>query len=432
MLSLIFPSLFPRSIIDFIESRVYSIKYGEYIRYLIMYKDGRFTQHPRFRYVIYNTIKRRQTRKKAKFFLKHNPQYANISTEELTTTLATKQDLTSRALLSTISAFTNTIRRTRLYQIGKRSQLKAYIRALRILVLFLTYSTANNQQYLLYKYIPTQLEGSLYNQAKLRRNNLRDNPYITIYYFYRRFTLFQKIFVYKKFNVVDYQNRYEFQARSSSYNYGLVQVRHDRDPTILPLLSTSTKEEYNDIATFQGNYISIINPNLDRIQPKVSEILTLSITPNKIENSLYYLIIILNRVQRYATYSKTYYLRQRYSSSKICRFKFPRALQEAILVIKKNLNRYLIFYSIRNNTRINYYNRSNTIGQLRNTNINTTTSIDIVTKYLSKYVTKVEERSQTIYDIYKLVLLKISDRAPILSLVAKVLNRLISERDVST
>lgn len=89
-----------------------------------------------------------------------------------------------------------------------------------------------------------------------------------------------------------------------------------------------------------------------------------------------------------------------------------------------------MFYAQRNDTLINLYNRTNSIGQLRNIDINAYTSSNQVAEYLAKYVTKVEERTKTMYELCQLVILKISTNTPILSLVAKVLNKLIRERDV--
>ena len=59
LLSLLFPSLFPRSEAEFITPRIRTIFYSNYIKHLFKYYDGRFTRYPRFRYVVFNTIIRK-------------------------------------------------------------------------------------------------------------------------------------------------------------------------------------------------------------------------------------------------------------------------------------------------------------------------------------------------------------------------------------
>jgi ATP-dependent DNA helicase PIF1 len=55
----------------------------------------------------------------------------------------------------------------------------------------------------------------------LSRRLLRDNPHIAAWHFYRRFALFRDIVLKKKFNVIDYWVRYEWQGRGSSHCHGL-------------------------------------------------------------------------------------------------------------------------------------------------------------------------------------------------------------------
>lgn len=59
-LSLAFPSLFPYGRAEYITPRPREVKFTDYVRHLMLYKDMRFAQHPRFRYVAFNTIMRHQ------------------------------------------------------------------------------------------------------------------------------------------------------------------------------------------------------------------------------------------------------------------------------------------------------------------------------------------------------------------------------------
>ena len=58
LLSLAFPTLFPNGDAEYITPRIRNVPYPDYIQHLMKYQDGRFARHPRFRYVVFNTIMR--------------------------------------------------------------------------------------------------------------------------------------------------------------------------------------------------------------------------------------------------------------------------------------------------------------------------------------------------------------------------------------
>jgi hypothetical protein len=70
LLSWAFPTLYPQGRAEFVESRLRDVNYPEYIRHLLLHKDRRFAQHPRWRYVAFNTLKRKQVNTKAGFFVR--------------------------------------------------------------------------------------------------------------------------------------------------------------------------------------------------------------------------------------------------------------------------------------------------------------------------------------------------------------------------
>jgi len=53
-----FPTLFPTCKADFHEKRKVDISAAEYFKHLMRYHDGRFAQHPRFRYFAWNSLLR--------------------------------------------------------------------------------------------------------------------------------------------------------------------------------------------------------------------------------------------------------------------------------------------------------------------------------------------------------------------------------------
>jgi len=56
--SLAFPTLFPDGKAEFITPRLREVRLRDYVRHLLLYKDSRFAQHSRFRYVAFNIMMR--------------------------------------------------------------------------------------------------------------------------------------------------------------------------------------------------------------------------------------------------------------------------------------------------------------------------------------------------------------------------------------
>src|SRR2546429_600446 len=70
LLSWAFPTLFPRGDAEFVTPRLRDIPYPMFAKHSLLYKDGRFAQHPRFRYVVFNTIMRKQVNTCSGFFVR--------------------------------------------------------------------------------------------------------------------------------------------------------------------------------------------------------------------------------------------------------------------------------------------------------------------------------------------------------------------------
>ena len=68
LLSLAFPTLFPHGEAEFVNARVRRVDYSMYIEHLMKFHDSRFARHPRFRYVVFNTLMRQQVSKKSTYF----------------------------------------------------------------------------------------------------------------------------------------------------------------------------------------------------------------------------------------------------------------------------------------------------------------------------------------------------------------------------
>jgi len=69
------------------------------------------------------------------------------------------------------------------------------------------------------------------------------------------------------------------------------------------------------------------------------------------------------------------------------------------------------------------------MGWMANTNIQPPTSLFAVLAYIRKYVSKLETKSKSYKDLQAQIILYTNNRAPLLSFVSKMLNKLVGERD---
>jgi len=67
-----FPTLFPTGKADFHEDRCNNVSAQDYFKHLMRFRDGRFAQHPRFRYFAWNSILRWDGKKRSRIFAKRN------------------------------------------------------------------------------------------------------------------------------------------------------------------------------------------------------------------------------------------------------------------------------------------------------------------------------------------------------------------------
>ncbi|EXU95902.1 AAA ATPase, helitron and PIF1-like helicase domain protein [Metarhizium robertsii] len=111
LLSLAFPCLFPDGRADFVEPRLRSIEYKDYIEHAMRWHDGRFARHPTFRFVAFNTLMRSQARARSKFFVKqHDGTREPLTREQLIQALEHSEDPETQALVNSITRHAVSIR----------------------------------------------------------------------------------------------------------------------------------------------------------------------------------------------------------------------------------------------------------------------------------------------------------------------------------
>ncbi|RKK09790.1 hypothetical protein BFJ67_g18217, partial [Fusarium oxysporum f. sp. cepae] len=203
LLSLAFPTLFPRGQADFVEPRLRPIKYADYIQHALRWHDGRFARHPTFRFVVFNTLMRAQARAKSGYFVKQHQQRQGLTTrDDLLEAFQNPESAEAQQLLNSINRQTAQLRGTRPYWYRKRRELESYAYNLDCPGAFITFSPADLHWRSLYQHLPQfQDWQELPEQQRMGMSSklLRDNPHIAAWHFYRRFGLFRDIVLKQKF-----------------------------------------------------------------------------------------------------------------------------------------------------------------------------------------------------------------------------------------
>ena len=78
-----FPTLFPTGAADFAATCVHKVTIGDYIKHLMMYRDGRFARHPHFRYFALNTEMRWRALQAGNIYVRQHTRDAQLTVEEL-------------------------------------------------------------------------------------------------------------------------------------------------------------------------------------------------------------------------------------------------------------------------------------------------------------------------------------------------------------
>ena len=140
-ISCAFPTLFPTGAADFLAPRPLAVSIGNYFKHLMMYQDGRFARHPRFRYFALNTEMRWRSLQAGRIYVRQHPHDAQLSVDELREMIGHEGEAFSNRVLH----YATTLRGTRQYWFKQRSRLIAMVDTLGLPTVFFTHSAADLQ-----------------------------------------------------------------------------------------------------------------------------------------------------------------------------------------------------------------------------------------------------------------------------------------------
>ncbi|KAF6820018.1 hypothetical protein CSOJ01_01086 [Colletotrichum sojae] len=403
LLSLAFPSLFPNGQAEFVQPRQRTVDYLTYVQHAIKWKDGRFARHPRFRFAAFNTMMRRKTAGRSVYFAKHTGRQ-ELTVEDLRSAFA-EDTPEPKALLNSVVRFADVLKGTGTYWQTKRNHLEACVYTLGCPAVFLTFSAAEYHWFHLMKHMPRfeQWKNSTpIQQMQIARENLRDNPHIAAHLFVRRSQLFRQEVLAKKYCIVDYWDRYEFQGRGTS------------------------RREFSEA---WGGHVSAHNPEPNRVFDIQNKANPLNVAGSRPPPSTFaFLSSVVNRVQRHK--HNAYCQRKKKGTDVVaCRFHFPHPERPVPDVTKDfNLNHW-IFVGRRNDEMLNHFSPALSVGWLANTDISPCTSAYAVVQYVAKYCSKAEVKTQTYKELARSIVPKVKANQPAVSFAAKLMNKIIAERD---
>lgn len=433
-----FPTLFPTgsgdpTSLDY--GILQEVKKAEEYKYLLHFEDGRFAQHPRFRYFIFSMIQRHRALTASRIFVKHT--HDNLTIAEL-------QELASHdanVLFSKLELYTLSLNGSSAWKRERKQDLLQMIKYKGLPHFFVTISAADLQWHQL-QLILTKF----YNPDAVdvddsgRSSRVISNPGVCDEYFDLIIKYLIKIVFKEYFKTSDHWFIYEWQHRGSIHTHGLLWLE---SPPVSDF-ELAARENNKEFLDFLGTFVSAWNPlgpTVEDIESGVSPALPQNfycIENMKHPSSLKIsdtvctddLSQVINFVNRHTKCSTTTCLRS-IKGKQECKTKFPKQLKPISQCVVDGNN--VTFEPARNDHFLNQFNPLLSVIVRSNIDIKPVVSIHALIQYLTKYMTKREPHSTPASEILQqLSVVNTTSEQPAQKLYSRFLMRLIANRDFSS
>ena len=196
-MSCAFPTLFPTGAGDFVAPRLNAVTVGNFFKHLMMYGDGQFAKHPRFRYFALNTTFRWRALQTGRVYINQHPKDARLTLNDL-------RDMVGRDgehFSSRVLHYASSLRGTNQYWHKQRCRLISMVDDLGLPTVFFTHSSADNQWPELARLIcPAENQDCSASRSKA----VIENTAIADWYFYHRISKFIHLFYTNILGATDY------------------------------------------------------------------------------------------------------------------------------------------------------------------------------------------------------------------------------------
>ena len=138
-ISCAFPTLFPTGEADFLAPRQQSVTVGMYFKHLMMYGEGRFAKHPRFRYFALNTEMCWRALQTGRVYINQHPDDARLTLDNLRDMVGHEGEFFTHRVMH----FTSSLRGTSQFWFKQRSRLISMVDILGMPTVFFTHRAAD-------------------------------------------------------------------------------------------------------------------------------------------------------------------------------------------------------------------------------------------------------------------------------------------------
>ena len=329
--SMAFPTLFPTGAADFLGQRCNRVTIGNYFKHLVMYEDGRFATHPRFRFFALNTEMRWRALQAGRIYIHQHPGDAQLSLDELRDMVGREREVFPNRVLH----YAASLRGTKQYWFRQRSRLVSVVDTLGLPTIFFTHRAADLQWPELAQLICLEDPESRSSRTKA----VIKNPAIADWLFSHRVQKFGDTFYIGILGVTDYWMRFEWQHRGSPHVHGLAWLPNA--PNVEQLLSSAdtfdtVKEE---LIQHADKIVSTVNPgvlpdgsNIDDAPPAKTDPHICNKAYSDVTDFSEDLTDLVATCQRHTRCSEAYCLRTR-NGRQQCRFGYPKPLQPHTTIV---------------------------------------------------------------------------------------------------
>ena len=422
-ISCAFPTLFPTGAADFLGQRQHQVTY---FKHLMLYDDGRFAKHPRFRFLALNTEMCWRALQTGRIYIRQHPTDAQLSLDDLRDMVRREGEVFSNCVLH----YAASLRGTKQYWFKQRNRLMSMVDTLGLPTIFFTHSAADLHWPELARLICPDPES-----RSDRTIAVTQNPAIADWLFYHRVQKFISVYYVDILGATDYWMRFEWQHRGSPHVHGLAWLPNAPDVEKLLSSSNYSNEAREVIAKYADNIVSTVNPavlpdgsNADNAPLPKTDPHVCNQPYTAVEDYEQDLADLVATCQRHTRCYTAYCLRTKHGHQE-CRFGYPKPLQPYTVLAIDNCEPTLL--TKRNDGMVNSFNPVQLSAWRANVDMQYIVSCRRVIEYCTKYVTKSEPRSQSLKEVFTAIVHTLQDGNTSLKAVQKLLINSVGERDYS-